>query len=210
MLDDPKTTREILEPMIVEKVDKLADVQPGIEAKSIASEILTLIRAILTDPTIAPMLPTGWKLYISAAVAGITLLLSGGLIDRVFLAPSPTMKIAGCQCGCVTGAKCICKDCDHPQITKPAPVTPTSQSKIVIYSADTVSSLAVIGDPKLKDLPIKMDPKTYAATDGFQFGGKTFMVPFAVYFAGDGAVVDVASAKTPADVAALWAKNSTK
>lgn len=54
----------------------------------------------------------------------------------------PTPPCPNCQCGCTVTGKCICKDCDHPQLTKSTAKLP--DYKWVRHSDGDVKELALM------------------------------------------------------------------
>jgi hypothetical protein len=41
-----------------------------------------------------------------------------GLTYHAIAPHSPCPPFPNCQCGCVNTGACVCKNCDHPQLTK--------------------------------------------------------------------------------------------
>ncbi len=72
-------------PIVQSKVRELAAMPPGAEAQSKASDLLELLQAILKDPTVAAIMPTGWKLYVAAGV--VVLALVSGFLGRQTVTP---------------------------------------------------------------------------------------------------------------------------
>ena len=120
-----------LVPVIKDAIDDLAKSPPGPVADAKAANLTALIGVlgdVLANPAVGAAassifaaLPVGARAWVLIAAAGLALAGGGFSLGR-YTSPSP-YQVQGCQCGCVTTGKCVCKDCDHPQLKK----TPSDQ-----------------------------------------------------------------------------------
>jgi len=70
----------------------------------------------------------------------------------------PTPPCPNCQCGCTVTGSCTCKDCDHPQLTKPKAKVPTSADQGLV-KADTPAG------------GVPVDTRNWILPDGKRFIG---------------------------------------
>jgi hypothetical protein len=111
---EPGTPAAAILPVVHEQLKQLNAMPPDAPAaQSKIADILALIKAMLTNPAIQSVLPTTWTPYILAAVAGIGLLLGGGLLGRYTAPTTPTAPVV------------VAPD-------KPAPVIPTPPVVVIV------------------------------------------------------------------------------
>ena len=97
------------------------------------------------------------------------------------LAKLETVNKIGCQCGCTITGSCVCKDCDHPAISKPATIA--KATKIVLFTTTDVGAWA----RAKKDFPVgvTVDDTVWQIGTKYQFGNTKVLLPCMVAFAGD-------------------------
>lgn len=185
----PGVPASALLPVVETQLHTLAALPPGPEAQSKLAEILALIKAMLENPAINALLPLGWKLYVTAAIAGISLLLGGGILGRVTAPNVPAPIVAP-----VTPP--VTPPVDVP-IPIPAPIKPpvVNPNKVVIYRTSP--------EPIGTSAGVFVDPKIYEAGSTYPFAGKSIPLPVMALIGPTGTVLDVQPFVNAADAAAL-------
>ena len=208
-------------PVIAAHIDQLAEMPAGPAASAKAADIMALViaaakaaQAILSDPGFLAMIPVTWKPRIAATVVLLGFLISGLGVGRYLVpaTPSVAQAVAGCQCGCVQTGKCVCKDCDHPQIKASPPVSPKTDvvapKKLVIYPVTGMDTAALAAELTASKLPMQVTVAAASAPGSYlPRGDKKIPLPCAEVLSFDGHMIDAASFTGSADLAA-WANKA--
>lgn len=133
---DPNLPREkaAVMPVLERQLTELAQSPPGPAANVKATAILSFIQEILKSPEISPLIPNNWKGYVTAALAVIGLLTSGGFLGRFTGTPTgpaekpPIVIVVPSGSGGAAGGEGGISPI-VPPTTKPA----ASKRKVVFY-----------------------------------------------------------------------------
>lgn len=202
----PSLPNEKAVPAIRNGLEQLAAMPPGPAAQVKISDILTLIVALLTNPAVEVLMPVGWKQWVAALVAALTLIASAFSTGRWVFPVAPTIPPVVIVTPDVPPVGPVV-----PPVIVPPVVTPAL--KVILYSTkETLANAqAIAGDSGLKKLAsVTADATLFPAGSAYPFNGKSIPVPCMSLSDASGKVVDVAPFAALADVTAFVQKNQPK
>lgn len=214
MVNEPLPTNPDvpLLPVVHDNLQQLAAMPPGVAAQSKIADILELIKAMLTNPAISSLLPSSWLVYIAAAVAGISLLLGGGLLGRWTAPTAPVETPTTPLVVNVPPASVVVVPPPTPAVTPPVVTPAAKMPTLILYSVEGgLDITAIAADASVVKLGIPVWVSTlYVPASTYLFNGKSIPLPCMAWVDEGGKLLDVQTFANAGDVVAFVGKHRGK